>query len=70
MDDPNENRLSIDATTAEPLKEPSPDASYDAMAGMEQWQDLGAYLAYDDGGLAEAPYALAAYLAHQQEIEM
>lgn len=46
------------------LSEIYPDATYGAIPVMDQPAALAAYRAYDDGTLAEAPQAFAAYLSH------
>jgi hypothetical protein len=43
-----------------------PDATYGAVHVVDQCDALEAYRAFDDGGLSEAPLALAAYGDHQQ----
>ena len=48
------------------LNEVFPDATYGAVPVIDQYDALEAYLAFDDGALAQAPQALAAYVAHQQ----
>ncbi len=48
------------------LNEVFPEATYGAVPVIDQYNALEAYLAFDDGALAEAPQALAAYVAHQQ----
>ncbi len=48
------------------LNESSPEATYGAIPVIDQYDALEAYRAYDDGALAEAPQALAAYVTHQQ----
>lgn len=48
------------------LNEIFPDSTYDAVPVIDQYDALEAYLAFDDGALAEAPQALAAYIDHQQ----
>ena len=48
------------------LNETLPEATYGAIPIIDQYDLLEAYLAFDDGGLAEAPEALAAYVTHQQ----
>jgi hypothetical protein len=42
------------------------DTTYGAVPFVEQSDALETYRAFDDGGLAEAPLALAAYVDHQQ----
>ena len=37
---------------------------------IDQFDALEAYRAYDDGALSEAPFALAAYVAHQQQFAL
>lgn len=44
------------------LNEIFPDATYGAIPVIDQYDALEAYLAFDDGALAEAPQALAAYI--------
>ncbi len=48
------------------LDENFPDSNYGAVPVIDQHDALEAYLAFEDGTLAEAPEALAAYVAHQQ----
>ena len=48
------------------LNEIFPDSTYGAVPLVDQYDALEAYLAFDDGALAEAPQALAAYVEHQQ----
>ena len=48
------------------LNEIFPEATYGAIPVIDQCDALEAYLAFDDGALAEAPEALAAYVIHQQ----
>ena len=48
------------------LSEFFPEATYGAIPVIDQHDALEAYLAFDDGALAEAPQALAAYVSHQQ----
>ena len=48
------------------LSEVYPDATYGAIPVSDQLDALDAYRAYDDGTLAEAPHAFAAFLAHQR----
>ncbi len=48
------------------LNEIFPDSTYGAIPVIDQSDALEAYLAFDDGALAEAPQALAAYIDHQQ----
>ena len=48
------------------LNESLPEATYGAIPVIDQYDALEAYRAYDDGALAEAPQALAAYITHQQ----
>ncbi len=43
-----------------------PESTYRAIPVIDQDDALEAYLAFDDGALAEAPQALAAYVSHQQ----
>ena len=47
------------------LSEVFPDSTYGAVPVIDQYDALEAYLAFDDGALAEAPEALAAYVTHQ-----
>ena len=46
------------------LNEVFPEATYVAVPVFDQYDALEAFLAFDDGALAEAPQALAAYVAH------
>ena len=48
------------------LNETFPESTYGAVPVIDQCDALEAYLAFDDGALAEAPKALAAYVDHQQ----
>ena len=48
------------------LNEIFPESTYGAIPVIDQYDALEAYLAFDDGALAEAPQALAAYIDHQQ----
>ncbi len=48
------------------LNEIFPDSAYGAVLVIDQYDALEANLAFDDGALAEAPQALAAYIDHQQ----
>ena len=48
------------------LNEIFPESTYGAIPVINQYDALEAYLAFDDGALAEAPQALAAYVSHQQ----
>ena len=48
------------------LYEIFPVSTYSAVPVIDQYDALEAYLAFDDGALAEAPQALAAYVEHQQ----
>lgn len=48
------------------LSEEFPEANYGAIPVIDQYDALEAYLAFDDGALAEAPQAFAAYVTHQQ----
>ena len=48
------------------LTELYPDATYGAVPVIDQWDAVEAYRAFDDGGLSEAPQALAAYVHYQQ----
>ena len=48
------------------LNEIIPEPTYGAIPVNNQYDALEAYLAFDDGALAEAPQALAAYVDHQQ----
>ena len=48
------------------LNEIYPEASYGAIPVIDQYELLEAYLAFDDGALAEAPEALDAYVSHHQ----
>lgn len=48
------------------LNEYAPDASYGAIPVIDYQDALEAYLAFEDGALAEAPQALATYIRHQQ----
>ena len=48
------------------LSEIYPDSTRGAVPVIDQYDALEAYRAFDDGGLAEAPLALAAYVDHLQ----
>ena len=48
------------------LDEVYPESNDGAIPVVDQYDALEAYLAFDDGALAEAPQALAAYVDHQQ----
>ena len=48
------------------LDENFPDSNYGAIPVIDRYDALEAYLAFEDGTLAEAPQALAAYVNHQQ----
>ncbi len=48
------------------LSEAYPHATYGSVPVADQLDALEAYRAYDDGTLAEAPHAFAAYLDHQR----
>ncbi len=48
------------------LNEIFPNSTFGAIPVIDQYDALEAYLAFDDGALAEAPQALAAYIDHQQ----
>ncbi len=48
------------------LNEVFPEATYGAIPIIDQYDALEAYLAFDDGALAEAPQALAAYVTSLQ----
>ena len=52
------------------LNETFPEANYGAIPVIDQYDALETYLAFDDGALAEAPQALAAYVTHQQHCEV
>ncbi len=52
------------------LNEIYPEATYGAIPVTDQNDALAAYLAFDDGALAEAPQALAAYVTYQQHCEV
>ena len=59
-------RLSDDAELRIALSEIYPDATYGSIPVADRHDALEAYRAYDDGTLAEAPHAFAAYLSHQR----
>lgn len=42
------------------------DSSFRAVPVIDRFEALETYIAFEDGGLAEVPYALAAYVSHQQ----
>ncbi len=48
------------------LNEVFPDSTYGAIPVVDQYDALEAYLAYDDGALAEVPKALEAYVSYRQ----
>lgn len=48
------------------LSEVFPDSTYGATPVIDQYDALEAFLAYDDGTLAECPKALEAYVHHLQ----
>ena len=48
------------------LSDAYPEVTYGAVPVIDQQDALEAYRAFDDGALAEAPMALAAYVDHQQ----
>ena len=48
------------------LNEVFPETTYGVVPVIDQYDALEAYLAFDDGALAEAPQAFAAYVAHQK----
>ncbi len=48
------------------LNEVFPESTYGAIPVIDQCDALEAYLAFDDGALAEAPQALAAYITYKQ----
>ncbi len=52
------------------LNEIYPEATYGAIPVIDQYNALETYLAFDDGALAEAPQALAAYVSYQQHCEV
>jgi len=47
-----------------------PDATHAELPVVDQFDALEAYRAYDDGALAEVPFALAAYVSHQQQFAL
>ncbi len=48
------------------LNENFPEATYGAISVIDQYELLEAYLAFDDGALAEAPQAFDAYVSYHQ----
>jgi len=48
------------------LNEVFPETTYGAVPVTDRFEALETYLAFEDGGLAEVPGALAAYADHQQ----
>ena len=48
------------------LSDVYPEVTYGAVPVIDRQDALEAYRAFDDGALAEAPLALAAYVDHQQ----
>jgi hypothetical protein len=48
------------------LNEVYPDSNFGAIPVIDQRDALEAYLAFDDGALAEAPHALAEYIRRQR----
>lgn len=43
-----------------------PDSTYGAIPVTDQYDALAAYRVFDDGSLAAVPFALTAYVNHQQ----
>ena len=68
------NRFDANEFTATDLKFASnanfSEATYGAISVVDQYDALKAYLAFDDGALAEAPQALVAYVTHQRHCEV
>ena len=64
------NRIQPKSLTASELiialNEVFPDSTYGAISMLDQYGALKAYLAYDDGTLAEVPNALDAYVSYLQ----
>ena len=62
------NEFDTDDFTAHDLRialnEIFPESTYGAVPVINQYDALEAYRAFDDGALAEAPQALAAYVDH------
>lgn len=50
------------------LTEAFPESTYGAVPVIDHYDALEAFLAFDEGALAEAPHALAAYVDHQQHV--
>ena len=48
------------------LDENFPKSNYGAIPVIDRYKALASYFAFEDGTLAEAPEALAAYGTHQQ----
>lgn len=48
------------------LSDVFPDSTHGAIPVIDQYDALEAYLAYDDGALAEVPKALEAYVSYLQ----
>ncbi len=51
------------------LSEEFPESNFGAIPVVDRFDALEAYLAFDDGALAEAPQALAAYVTSQQHYD-
>ena len=49
------------------LNENFPEPTFGAIPMIDQYELLQAYLAFDDGTLAEAPQALDAYVSHHRQ---
>lgn len=47
-----------------------PDDSRSELPVVDQFDAVEAYRAFDDGALAEAPFALAAYVTHQRHFAL
>jgi len=64
------NQFDADEFTANDMRialnEIFPDSTYGAVPVIDQYDALEAYLAFDEGALADAPQALEAYVTHQQ----
>lgn len=68
------DEFDIDGITATDMRialnEFYPDSTYGSVPVIDQHDALEAYHAYDDGALAEAPQALAAYVGSQQRFTL
>lgn len=64
------NEIGNDAVTASELQvaltDSYPDSTCGAIPVTDHYDALEAYRAFDDGSLAAVPFALTAYVSHQQ----